>query len=212
VSPPPPPLPAGPARPFFDAAGLPLRGSLRAYARRFSRSESEIDDLLQDTLLRAYRYWPSFREGSNCRAWLQRILTTTYLNSYRRGRREREVLGELHAVQPLFGPPSWSDPAERGLGDELQRPFGALSREFQVVVWAVDVDGQSYAEAAAALGWPIGTVMSRLHRARQRLASSLPARTAPLPPSRLTGPRTRTLDGPNPGRSEPGTGALADAV
>lgn len=157
---------------------LPLSGSLRAYARRFSRSESELDDLLQDTLIRAYRYWPSYRQGSNCRAWLQRILTTTYLNSYRRRRREREVLSELHAVQPLLGPPSWSDPAEHGLGDELQGRFGALSREFRDVVWAVDVEGQSYAEAAAALGWPIGTVMSRLHRARQRLAATLPPRAS----------------------------------
>jgi len=161
------------SRDSFEACVLPLRGRLRGSALALCRSSAEADDLVQETVLRAWRFWPKYRQGSNCSAWLQRILRNVFINRYRALRREREILGLVRDTQLARAdiPPDGLDAV--GMGDEVKSEISALSSEFQTILLMVDVEGCSYREAASAAGCPIGTVMSRLHRARNALRSRL---------------------------------------
>ena len=145
--------------------------TLREAARRLTGSVDEADDLVQDAVMRAWTFWDRFEPGSNSRAWLHRILVNTFINAYRKRRRERdlyraaaeetrrEVLTALALRQ-----------AERdGLSDEVGAALRALPMEFRAVVELVDLKDLSYREVASELGCPIGTVMSRLHRGRKQL-------------------------------------------
>lgn len=132
---------------------------------------------MQETLLRAYAAWGSFQQGTNCRAWLFRILTNSFINEYRRLSKERAYAGRN---EPLFSPArrhAAGDPegalCERMLGDEVTAALSALPDDFRCVVVLADVQGMSYREIAETIGCPLGTVMSRLYRARRILESSL---------------------------------------
>jgi RNA polymerase sigma-70 factor (ECF subfamily) len=147
---------------------------LRGAALRLTRNRSDADDLLQETTLRAWRFWSDYEPGSNLRAWLHRILLNTFVNAYRRARREREVLGEARAAaEALDGRAKEPHVLFVSLGDEVQGELGELPADFRNVLWAVAVDDLSYREAAESLGCPIGTVMSRLHRARHAMQQAL---------------------------------------
>ena len=157
----------------FERAVRPWLHGLRAVALRLSRSTAEADDLVQETVLRAWRYWPRYTERDSCRAWLQRILSNTFVSTRRRAARERIILALAESAGRAELPLSAAEPCERGLDDNLAGGLAALGDEQRSVVWLVDVQDRSYREAAAELGWPIGTVMSRLHRARGELRRQL---------------------------------------
>jgi RNA polymerase sigma-70 factor (ECF subfamily) len=144
---------------------------LRVTALRLTRSAAAADDLLQETGLRAWRFREHFQADSNARAWLHRILVNTFIHGWRRQRREREVQARFLAEPARIT----FIPAVDGalLGDEVSAAVAALPPDFRAVLVRVDLLDQSYREVADALGCPIGTVMSRLHRARRALQCAL---------------------------------------
>ena len=180
--------PVHPPRPLRDNAGfervvVPLLRSLRAAALRLTRNRPDADDLVQETVLRAWRFWPRYMERDNCRAWLQRILTNTFRTEWRRAARSRARLGEFELMLQAAALPAHlpstergidaGEPAGAGLDERLTSALSALKPEQRRILWLVDVRERSYREAAAELACPIGTVMSRLHRARAALRLQL---------------------------------------
>jgi RNA polymerase sigma-70 factor, ECF subfamily len=159
----------------FELAVARYSPVLHEAARRLTGSSDEASDLVQDAVMRAWTFWDRFEPGSNARAWLHRILMNTFINAYRKQRRERDLFraaGEesrrdAHSAADLF------ESARDGLGDEVGAALDALPNEFRQVVELVDLGDLSYREVANQLGCPIGTVMSRLHRARKQLQESL---------------------------------------
>lgn len=159
-------------RSCFEAAVLPLAPTLYGRAYQLCRDPDQAEDLVQDTFARAFRYWPSFRPGSNLAAWLRRILTNTFINGCRsdaRARRLQTAIREYEAVARADGP----HPEQQQFADEVLRVLDGLSPEFRQVLLAVDVEGLSYADTAARMDCPVGTVMSRLHRARATMRTQL---------------------------------------
>ena len=152
------------------------QGLLLGAAMRFTRSRPEAEDLVQETVFRAWRFWGTFETGTHRRAWLLRILRNTFINRHRRTRREREVLAEVR--QAPWSAEGWcSEPSESlregAMGDQVTAALEALPDAFRRVLVLVDLDDLSYREAADVLGCPVGTVMSRLHRARRAMQTSL---------------------------------------
>lgn len=137
-------------------------------ALRLTRGGALADDLVQETLIRAWQARASFRPGTNARAWTRRILFNTYINHYRKKKRERQALEELRGISHRA-----SDDGQDGFGDEVVAALCALQPEFREAVELVDLGDLSYQEAADRLDCPVGTVMSRLHRGRKRLRSAL---------------------------------------
>jgi RNA polymerase sigma-70 factor (ECF subfamily) len=162
-----------PERARFERAVLPWLQSLRHVALRLARSGAEADDLVQETVLRAWRFWPRYTERDSCRAWLQRILSNTFVSTRRRAARERTVLALAESAERAEIPVSTPEPLQGELDDKLLGSLATLGDAQRNVLWLVDVQDRSYREAAAELGWPIGTVMSRLHRARGALRRRL---------------------------------------
>jgi RNA polymerase sigma-70 factor (ECF subfamily) len=157
----------------FERDVLARLGELRGTALRLTRSTAAADDLLQETGLRAWRFRMHFTPDSNARAWLHRILVNTFIHGWRRQRREREVHARFLA-EPAR-PVSVAAIDGALLGDEVSAALAALPPEFRAVFIRVDLLDQSYRDVAEALGCPIGTVMSRLHRARRALQRALAA-------------------------------------
>jgi RNA polymerase sigma-70 factor (ECF subfamily) len=169
---------------FADQA-MEYMGSLYAAALRMTRNPAEAEDLVQETYLRAYRGFGGFQEGTNLKAWLYRILTNTFINSYRAKKRrpeqtELEDVEDLYLYRRLGGLEAAA--AGRSAEDELLDWFTegevvdaveALPEQFRIAVLLADVEGFSYKEIAEILDIPIGTVMSRLHRGRKALQKSL---------------------------------------
>ncbi len=147
---------------------LPCIPELGRTARRLARGTTLADDLVQETLSRAWQARGSFQPGTNARAWTHRILFNTYINHYRKRKRERDALEELRRG----GRPNRGETQE-GLGDEVVAALGALRPEFREAVELVDLGDLSYQDAAKQLACPVGTVMSRLHRGRKRLRTAL---------------------------------------
>lgn len=147
---------------------LPCVPALSRTALRLARGAALADDLVQETLARAWQARASFRPGTNARAWTHRILFNTYINHYRKKRREREAFEELRGLSQVSG-----SSAREGLGDEVLAALGTLRPEFRQAVELVDLRDLSYQDAADRLACPVGTVMSRLHRGRKRLKSAL---------------------------------------
>lgn len=151
---------------------------LRAAARRYvAREKADADDLVQDTLLRALVAWDQFRPGTDCRAWLLRILTNSFINTYRRARRERRLADHddllICPARSRASRQPESTLMELLLADEVLEALKCLPQEFRQVVVLADLEGASYREIAQQLGCPIGTVMSRLHRGRKMLEVEL---------------------------------------
>jgi RNA polymerase sigma-70 factor (ECF subfamily) len=180
--------PVLPDRGGFERVVVPLIRNLRAAALRLTKNRPDADDLVQETVLRAWRFWPRYMERDNCRAWLQRILTNTFRTEWRRAARARVKLLELelHSASGCDTRDQSSndrgfDTRERdalGLDDQLNSALSALKPDQRRVLWLIDVRERSYREAAAELACPIGTVMSRLHRARAALRLQLGASRA----------------------------------
>lgn len=162
---------AAPPERAFERDVLARLGELRGTALRLTRSPAAADDLLQETGLRAWRFREHFSPDSNARAWLHRILVNTFIHGWRRQRREREVHARYLAEPARPAHVAAVDGAL--LGDEVSAALAALPPDFRAVFVRVDLLDQSYRDVAAALGCPIGTVMSRLHRARRALQRTL---------------------------------------
>ncbi len=147
---------------------LPCVPELSRTALRLARGTALADDLVQETLARAWQARASFRPGTNARAWTRRILFNTYINHYRKKKREWEALDQLRGLSRVSAPA-----AHDGFGDEVLAALRALRPEFREAVELVDLRDLSYQDAADQLACPVGTVMSRLHRGRKRLRRSL---------------------------------------
>jgi len=182
--------PRDPRRAAFEAEALPHADSLYGAALRLTRDPSDADDLVQEAFLRGYRFYDRFEAGTNMKAWLLRILTNVFINRFRRSSKERSVL-EGEDADPI-GDGVMSRAAMRGLTDphgeaqrrliaaEIQRALNALPEDFRLVVLLADVEELSYREIAEVAGCPVGTVMSRLHRARRLMQSQLVAQAEQL--------------------------------
>jgi RNA polymerase sigma-70 factor (ECF subfamily) len=159
----------------FDAAVLTHLDELYGTAVRLTRAPSDAEDLVQEAVMRAWAAWDRFEPGTNSRAWMHRILMNTFINGYRRKKREREVLARAERDAHARPQRIHEETTRRheGVGDEVDAALADLPEEFRAVVLLVDLADQSYKEAARTLDCPIGTVMSRLHRARRLLQERL---------------------------------------
>lgn len=158
----------------FECHVLPEVEVLLRVARSLTRHHAEAEDLVQDTLLRAYRSIGTF-DGTHPRAWLLTILRNTHINRNRRRRpellRDPDQAGERSVA--TAAPDRTDAVVDDMLGHEVVSALADLDERFRTVVELVDIDGLSYAEAAEVLDVPTGTVMSRLHRARARIRDRL---------------------------------------
>jgi RNA polymerase sigma-70 factor (ECF subfamily) len=164
----------------FERDVIPLRDLLYRHAFRMSHNHADAEDLVQETVLRAYTHFDSFRSGTNLKGWLLRILTNTYINSYRKKRRQPtqysaegltdQYLTEANARSALSELRSAEDHALDLLPDnDIKAAMQALPGKYREVVYYADVEGFRYKEIAALTNIPHGTVMSRLHRGRRQL-------------------------------------------
>jgi RNA polymerase sigma-70 factor, ECF subfamily len=159
---------------LFEHHVLPELEVLLRVARSLTHNSADAEDLVQDTLIRAYKAIDRF-DGRHPRAWLLTILRNTHINRNRRQRPDllRDPDGASQQLNDLAGAEFADASAEAGFDAEIERALNELDEPFRSVIELVDVEGLSYAEAADALGIPIGTVMSRLHRARRRIRDHL---------------------------------------
>jgi RNA polymerase sigma-70 factor (ECF subfamily) len=169
----------------FAEEAMPFMSPLYAAALRMTRNAADAEDLVQETYLKAYRGFGGFEEGTNLKAWLYRILTNTYINTYR-ARKRRPEESDLEDVEDLYlyrrlgglqlaslGRSAEEDLLESYTDDEVKAAIESLPEQFRMAVLLADVEGFSYKEIAEILDIPIGTVMSRLHRGRKGLQKKL---------------------------------------
>jgi RNA polymerase sigma-70 factor (ECF subfamily) len=169
---------------FADVA-MEHMPSLYSAALRMTRNPADAEDLVQETYLKAYRAFGSFQAGTNLKAWLYRILTNTFINSYRSKKRRPEQT-ELDDVEDLYlyrrlggleaaaaGRSAEEEVLDHFTETDVKEAIESLPEQFRMAVLLADVEGFSYKEIAEILDIPIGTVMSRLHRGRKALQKAL---------------------------------------
>lgn len=167
----------------FEAEALPLLDQLYGGALRMTRNPADAEDLVQDTYMKAFQSFASFKPGTNLKAWLYRIMTNTYINSYRKAKRRPSQLptDEITDSQLLdtsshqsAGLESAEVEALKGLPNtQIADALNDLSEDYRMAVYYADVEGLSYKEIAEIMETPLGTVMSRLHRGRKQLREKL---------------------------------------
>lgn len=168
----------------FEQTALVHLDAMYGTACRLTRNPRDAEDLVQESVLRAYRFWGSFQHDSNCKAWLLRIVTNTFINEYQRKKRSRQILDQAVAEQATTdgvlvhaeargNRGAEHELLERGVSDEVQRALDALPDDFRHAVVLCDMQGLSYKEIADIMECPVGTVMSRLFRGRKLLAAAL---------------------------------------
>jgi len=171
--------PADQKRSEFEDEALVHLDSLYALALRLSGGdETRAEDLVQEAILKAYRAWDRFEVGTNSRAWLMTILRNTFINQFRSQKSrpvhvEFEAVAETAASEALFAADPEGRVFEHVLDREVVAAIDELPEEFRVVVVLTDLEGLSYQEVSELLGAPVGTVKSRLFRARRRLQERL---------------------------------------
>ncbi len=169
----------------FELMAMPFMDQLYSHALRLTKNSTDAEDLVQETYLKGYRAFSSFEEGTNLRAWLFRILTNNFINSYRKKQRgfEEEDLDEIEDMylyrrlggihSGTLGMSAEDELFERLTEDEIKDAVETLPTQYREVVLLADVQGFSYKEIAEILEIPDGTVMSRLHRGRAKLQKDL---------------------------------------
>ncbi len=165
----------------FEQQTLPHMEVLYNYALRMTGGKEDAADLLQETILKAYRFWDKFEQGTNLRAWLFRIMKNTYINLYRKEVKEPEKVDydEIEGYYNLIRDQNSDDNdlQEKMFGqlldDDVSKALESLPEEFRTVVILCDIEGLAYEEIAEFLQIPVGTVRSRLHRGRKLLYAAL---------------------------------------
>ncbi|MFL5562236.1 MAG: sigma-70 family RNA polymerase sigma factor [Gemmatimonadaceae bacterium] len=164
----------------FDEVALPCLPELARFARSLTRDASDADDLVQETYLRAFEAWRTFQLGTDCRRWLFTICRNVFLRGRERAQRvvsvedpEADTLGAVYSHMSARDAGLNDLYARIDLGPALDRAIDMLSDPFAAVVRLIDVDGHSYEDVADMLDVPIGTVRSRLFRARRLLQDAL---------------------------------------
>ena len=169
------------ARREFEQTALPLINNLYGAAMRLTRDPTEAEDLVQDSMVRAFRFWDSFKQGTNIKAWMFTILRNTFINGYHRSGRKRRFENDVSAQVPSLG-------AGVAVGNSNSQPPGpeeavsatvtrmrilealdSLPPDYRLAVTLADLEGLSYKEIAEVMECPIGTVMSRIYRGRKVL-------------------------------------------
>jgi len=162
---------------MFETAALPYMDSIYRSACRMIGNETDAQDLVQDTYLRAYRFFGSFREGTNCGAWLSAILRNVFINTIDRNRRQSRMVRLSETGEYRLDLIADSDPTdeihEALFSDDVAAALDEIPIVYRTVVILACVDELSYKEIADTIGCPIGTVMSRLHRGRRLLRERL---------------------------------------
>ena len=155
----------------FERDVVPQLGQLYPAALRMTRNPTDAEDLVQETSAKAYAAFGQFTPGTNLRAWLNRILTTTFINVYRKRRREpQQALG---GHLPFGQVTAEAEALDRTTDSDLLRALRDLPGEFRTAVYLADIEGYPYREIAEIMGTPVGTVMSRLHRGRRKIREQL---------------------------------------
>ncbi|MBQ9394410.1 MAG: sigma-70 family RNA polymerase sigma factor [Proteobacteria bacterium] len=164
----------------FEKEIFSHKDALMARARHLTRNDRDAEDLVQDTLLKACRNADKYEVGTNCRAWLCRIMTNEYISQYRHNQREIESLDrdeELDENSPdmrdAYIDDSEYSESSSDFGDEVMTALSSVPEDFRAIIVMADLQDQSYREISEKLSIPIGTVMSRLFRSRQLLRSKL---------------------------------------
>ncbi len=167
----------------FEQEAMPHMDALYGYAMHLTRSASDAEDLVQETYIKALKNWHRYQQGTNCRAWLFRIMTNTFFNLQRAKKRRRAVandalpdiemqVAEHHQDQGIYRPLE-AQVLDRVVSQEVQDALASLPDDFRTVLLLADVQDFSYKEIAEVCDCPVGTVMSRLYRARRAMQRKL---------------------------------------
>lgn len=165
----------------FETEAMPHMDLLFNFALRTTGNEADAEDLLQETYMKAFRFWDKYEKGTNIRAWLFRIMRNSYINRYRKESREPDTVdyGEVENFYNTIREES-TDPNDLQekifsglLGDEVTKALESIPEDFRTVVILCDIEGLTYEEIAEFIDCPIGTVRSRLHRGRKLLQTKL---------------------------------------